>query len=180
MAHLRASRRVGANERLGPSLTRIRPPRTCQHQVRRRRAKPGANSTDACQRGLPRQSKPARPYATNQQHTEDTGPCALLEDPVSAARADFPAARVGRGAQGALASAPRPPLGALLSGAPRPAPRARGARFWHPAPRALPTGRSFLVPRAPGAPAPLPTLPAASPPGPLTGHGSNHGSRPMV
>ncbi len=52
--------------------------------------------------------------------------------------------RVGRSAQGALTSAPRHPP--------------RGAHFWRPTPCALPTGRSFLAPRAPGAPAPLSTL----------------------
>jgi hypothetical protein len=65
---------------------------------------------------------------------------------------DLPA-RVGRGAQGALTSAPPPPPG--------------GAPFWRPAPRAPCPGRSYLAPRAPhpsygaldfGAPAPRPTL----------------------
>ncbi len=54
-----------------------------------------------------------------------------------------------------------------MPGAPRgrgpapPPPPGGGARFWRPAapaPRARPMGRSFLAPRAPGAPAPLPTL----------------------
>ena len=44
-------------------------------------------------------------------------------------------ARVCRGAQGALTSAPRSPPGAHLSPAPRPATGAL-ARFWRPAPRA--------------------------------------------
>ncbi len=44
--------------------------------------------------------------------------------------------RVGRGAQGALTSAPRPAPGALLFGAPRPTPRTRGAHFWRPVLRA--------------------------------------------
>jgi hypothetical protein len=58
----------------------------------------------------------------------------------------------GQGWQGRSRGAdqrPRPPRGALLFGAPRPAPRARGARF--------------LAPRAPGAPAPLPTLARGTP-----------------
>jgi hypothetical protein len=65
----------------------------------------------------------------------------------SLSRADLGCPRLDQGWQGRSRGADQ-----------RPAPRPRGASFWRPAPSALPMGRSFLAPRTPGAPAPLPTL----------------------